>query len=157
MIRKAILISSFAITLFFLLNGISHSQDKWWKNKKYTNEEARIKHELCKKTFKDIGYGFLYNNINYISPYFESQVYLNVVSNDKGYYSSDQSGLILSDFMDYFKVESFGYYNSNKFNSYAFANGTYSYLSGSKKLDLAVTISLKYYNKKWFVDQITIK
>jgi hypothetical protein len=58
--------------------------------------------------------------------------------------------------MDYFNLESFRYTRSNKFNSYAFVNGIYTYRIGQKKLDLAVTVSLKYYDNRWFIDQITI-
>ena len=134
----------------------SYSQDKWWKEKKYKSESAKIKYDLCKKTFKDIANGFLYGNVNYINAYFDSQVYLNVISNEKGYYSSSQAELILSDFMEYFTVESFRYKRSSTFNTYAFVNGIYSYRIGSGKRQLNATISLKYYNGNWYIDQINL-
>ena len=156
MARKILLLLSSTFVFIILSNNTTFSQDKWWKEKNYKNESARQKHELCKKTFKEIGNGFLYNNINLINAYFDSQVYMNVISNEKGYYSSSQAELILSDFMDYFTLDNFRYIRSSKFNSYAFVNGIYTYRKGQKKLDLAVTVSLKYYDNKWFVDQITI-
>ncbi|MBS1551374.1 MAG: DUF4783 domain-containing protein [Bacteroidetes bacterium] len=156
MTRKILLLLSSAFLFTLVTNNTSFSQDKWWKEKRYKNEAARQKHDLCKKTFKDIAIGFTYNNVNMINPYFDSQIYLNVISNEKGYYSSSQAEYILSDFMDYFKIENFKYTRSNKFNSYAFVNGIYTYRIGQKKLDLAVTVSLKYYDNKWFIDQITI-
>jgi hypothetical protein len=116
----------------------------------------KVKYELCKKTFKDIGFGFTYRNVNYITPYFDSQVYLNVLSNDKGYYSSTQAEQILLDFMDYFTVKNFRYKRSSRFNTYAFVNGVYTYVIGSGKGDLKVAISLRYYIDKWYVDQISI-
>ncbi|MDQ3020474.1 MAG: DUF4783 domain-containing protein [Bacteroidota bacterium] len=145
------------VLIVSLVNGnISFGQDKWWKEKKYKYEAARIKYDLCKQTFKDIGYGFLYKNINSISPYFDSQVYLNVISNEKGYYSSSQAELILLDFMEYFTVENFKYIRSSRFNTYAFVNGVYYYMIGSGKQELDVTISLKYNENKWYIDQVTI-
>lgn len=150
----------FLFTLLFILNSLFCSgvfaQDKWWKNKKYRDEATRAKYELCKKTFKDIGNGLLYKNINNISPYFDSQVYLNVISNEKGYYSSSQAELILIDFMDYFTVKSFKYLRSSRFNTYAFVNGVYTYSIGSGNRNLKVAVSLKYYNNKWYIDQIGI-
>lgn len=153
--NTALFLSLVFVVSFFSWNN-SFSQDKWWKEKKYKYEEARVKYELCKKTFKDIGNGFLYKNINYINPYFDSQVYLNVISNEKGYYSSSQAELILLDFMEYFTIENFKYIRSSRFNTYAFVNGIYSYIIGSGKQELGVTISLKYKNRIWYIDQITI-
>lgn len=153
---KTILFCFFTVISIFLLQDDLCSQDKWWKEKRYKNESARIKYELCKKTFKEIASGFMYNNINYINPFFDNQVYLNVLSNEKGYYSSSQAELILIDFMDYFTIESFKYLRSSRFNTYAFVNGIYSYRVGSDRHDLNVTISLKYNNNKWYIDQITL-
>ncbi|MBL8006781.1 MAG: DUF4783 domain-containing protein [Ignavibacteria bacterium] len=156
MSKKFLFLLTLTVSVFFLFNINSYSQDKWWKDKKYKNDAARQKHELCKKTFKEIGSGFSNNNVNSIKLYFDSQVYLNIAGNEKGYYSSNQAELILNDFMDYFRNDSFRYIHSNKYNSYAFANGIYTYISGSRKLDLKVTVSLKYYASNWYIDQISI-
>lgn len=156
MLNRTTLFLSFITILFLPLNKDLLSQDKWWKDKRYKSEYTRIKYDLCKKTFKDIGYGLLYKNINSITPYFDTQVYLNVISNEKGYYSSSQAELIMLDFMEYFTVENFKYIRSSRFNSYAFVNGVYTYMIGSGKRDLSVTISLKYRDDKWYVDQINI-
>ena len=156
MFRIKTLLFTLIILTSLCANTNLFSQDKWWKEKKYKSEAVRAKYELCKRTFKDIGYGLLYKNISYINSYFDSQVYLNVISNDKGYYSSDQAELILLDFMDYFAVDSFKYLRSSRFNTYAFVNGTYTYMIGSGKKSLKVSISLKYYNNKWYIEQIEI-
>ena len=116
----------------------------------------RIKYDLCKRTFKDIGNGFAYRNINYINPYFDTQVYLNVTRNDRGYYSSSQAEQILLDFMDNFSVSNFKYIRSSRYTAYAFVNGVYSYMIGSGRRDLKAAISLKYHDNKWYIDQISI-
>lgn len=156
MIKKTTLLFPIVITLIFFFSNDSFSQDKWWKEKKYKSEASRNKYELCKKTFKDIGYGFMTNNMNFINLYFDSQVYLNIISNEKGYYSPNQAEIILLDFMEYFTIENIRFQRSNKFNTYAFVNGIYTYMKGSGKRELGVTISLKYNNNRWLIDQITI-
>ena len=156
MIKRSTLLFPIAFILFSFFSNDSTAQDKWWKEKKYRTEASRVKYELCKKTFKDIGYGFMSNNINFINLYFDSQVYLNIISNEKGYYSPNQAEILLQEFMEYFTIESIKYQRSSKFNTYAFVNGVYTYTKGSGKRDLGLTISLKYNNGKWFIDQITI-
>lgn len=156
MLRRTTLFLTLAVIVFLYTNEYSYSQDKWWKEKKYKNESTRAKYDLCKRTFKEIGNGFLYENANLISQYFDSQVYLNVIGTDKGYYSPGQAELILIDFMDYFTLESFRYLKAIRYNTYAFVNGVYTYSKGSGKRDLKVSISLKYYDNKWYVDQISI-
>ncbi|MBK8550051.1 MAG: DUF4783 domain-containing protein [Ignavibacteria bacterium] len=157
MYKRTALLFSLVIIFGFISGKDSFSQDKWWKEKKYKSESMRIKYDLCKKTFKDIGNGFQYKNVNNITPYFDTQVYLNMYSSDKGYYSAAQAEQILLDFMDYFTVSNFKYIRSNRFNTYAFVNGIYTYNIGSGKKDLKVAISLKYHNYKWYVDQISVK
>lgn len=143
--------------LFFLFNaGDSHSQDDWWKDKNYKNEKTRIKYHLCKNAFKDIAFGFSNQNINYINLYFGTQVYLNIISEEKGYYSANQTELILVDFMEYFGIFSVKYLRSHHKNSYAFAIGKCYYNRGGGKRELSISVALKYRNKKWIIDQINI-
>ncbi len=155
--KRTTLFISLLIVLSFISGKDLHSQDKWWKEKKYKSDFMRAKYDLCKKTFKDIGNGFTYKNVNNIIQYFDTQVYLNVVNNDKGYFSPAQAEQILLDFMDYFTVSNFRYQRSSRFNTYAFVNGIYTYNIGSGKRDLKVAISLKFHDNKWFVDQISVK
>ncbi|MBS1517111.1 MAG: DUF4783 domain-containing protein [Bacteroidetes bacterium] len=147
--------------IFFALICLTHSdsavsQEKWWKEKNFKNPDLREKYDLCKRTFRDIGNGFSNKNINYINQYFDEQVYLNIISTDRGYYSPNQAEIILTEFMDYFRISEFKYITSKRYNSYAFVNGKYTYRLGNGKRNLDVTISLKYFHDKWFVDQINI-
>lgn len=132
------------------------AQDDWWRDKKYKDEKTRIKYALCKKTFKDIASGFNIQSVSRISAYFGTEVYLDIITNDKGYYSPNQAELILSDFMDYFRVVSFKYKNSYSKNSYAFALGKYIYDRGSGKRELNGSVLLKYKDEKWIIDQISL-
>ena len=108
--------------LFIVYSNVS-AQDDWWRDKKYKDDKTKAKYALCKRTFKDIASGFNIQSVSRISVYFGTEVYLNIITNDKGYYSPNQAELILSDFMDYFKVVSFKYKNSYSKNSFAFALG----------------------------------
>jgi len=133
-----------------------NAQDDWWKDKRFKDDGQKAKYSLCKKTFKNISEGFNYQNINDINVYFGSEVYLNIISNERCYYSSNQAELILTDFMEYFKVVSFKYKHSYLKNSFAFAIGKYIYDRGSGKRELNASISLKYIDDVWIIDQISI-
>jgi len=148
----------FSLTVFFcfLAFSLTHAQDGWWKDKKYKDEFTKQKYALCKKTFKDIGNGLSYRNISNINPYFDEQVYLNIISYEKGYYSSSQAELILMEFMDYFKIINFNYKRSSRYNTYAFAVGKYHYSINGNKRELEVGVSLKYYRDNWYIDQVMI-
>ena len=146
----------FIFAVFFIIYGNLNAQDDWWKDKKYKDDKTKAKYALCKKTFKDISSGFNTLNVNKINAYFGSEVYLNVISNDKGYYSPNQAEFILTDFMDYFKVVSFKYKHSYFKNTFAFALGKYIYDRGSGKRELNASVSLKYKDEKWIIDQISL-
>lgn len=142
--------------VFFIAYANAGAQDDWWKDKKYKDEKTKSKYSLCKRTFKDIATGFNTQSVSRISYFFGSEVYLNVISTDKGYYSPNQAELILSDFMDYFKVVSFKYKHSYLKNSFAFALGKYVYDRGSGKRELNASVSLKYKDDVWIIDQISL-
>ncbi|MBI5404397.1 MAG: DUF4783 domain-containing protein [Ignavibacteriae bacterium] len=144
------------ITVFFIVYANLNAQDDWWKDKKYKDEKTKAKYALCKKTFKDIASGFNTQNVNKINAFFGSEVYLNIISNEKGYYSPNQAELILSDFMDYFRVVSFKYKHSYFKSTFAFALGKYVYDRGSGKRELSASVSLKYKDEKWIIDQISL-
>ena len=154
--RKSTYIFYFLMLFFFFYGANVFAQDDWWVDKNYKYEKTRIKYHLCKNAFKDIAYGFSNQNINYINLYFSTQVYLNIISDEKGYYSANQAELILVDFMDYFGVFSVKYLRSHHKNSYAFAIGKCYYNRGSGKRELSISVALKYRNKKWIIDQINI-
>lgn len=147
-------ITSLLIVLLF--SAKSYSQDDWWKEKKYKSEESKRKYELCKSTFKEIANGFSYSSLGLITKYFNGEVFLDILGNEKGYYTTGQAEYLLSDFLDYFKVTNVKYINSYHKNSYAFVMGKYYYNIGSGKRELKLSVSLKYRNGSWFVDQINL-
>lgn len=149
---RLVLFTAFLI----MINESASAQDYWWKDKKYKNDAARVKYELCKKTFKDIGLGLSTGNVNLISQYVSSLVYIDIAGNENGYYSPSQAEIILSDFMAFFTVDAFSYRSSSRYTSNAFAKGTYKYRKGGGRRELDATVSLKYKNGLWHLDQISI-
>ena len=152
--RLIYLLSFLFLTFIFVSN--SFSQDDWWKDKKHKDEKSKAKHSLCKRTFKDIASGFNNQGLASITNYFGSEVYLKILSYDKGDYSPNQAEIILSEFIDYFKIVSFKYKHSYCKNSFAFAMGKYIYDKGSGKRELNASVSLKYKDEKWIIDQISL-
>lgn len=150
------LIVTFCFVFIFFGVHDSISQDKWWKDKKYKNESTKAKYEQCKKTFVDVGNGLSYSNIGQISQYFSSLIFLDVFGNEKGFYSPSQTEIILTTFMDNFTIESFRYKSSSRYSTYASAKGVYEYRKGSTVNKLQATISLKFKDRNWYIDQITI-
>jgi hypothetical protein len=144
------------LIVFIFTSNLSFSQEDWWKDKKYKNDETKRKYELCKKTFKEISNGFSASSISTVSRYFGDEIFLDVLGTEKGYYSSGQAEYIVTDFMDYFKVTSVKYIRSYHKNSYAFVMGKYFYNLGSGKRELKLSISLKYRNDSWYIDQINL-
>lgn len=146
----------FSFIILFLFTTESYSQDSWWKEKKFKSELAQKKYELCRKTFKEISSGLSYASVSLISKYFDGEVFLDILGNDKGYYSTGQAEYLLSDFIDYFKVTNVKLINSYYKNSYAFVMGRYSYNIGSGKRELKLSVSLKYQYDSWYIDQINL-
>ncbi len=142
--------------IFTFISNISFSQEDWWKDKKFKDIKTKIKYADCKNSFKEIAAGLNYSNINSIKKYFADQIYLNIISTEKGYYSSSQAEIILDDFMNYFKVISFKLKRSYYKNSFAFALGTYKYDIGGGVRELEVSVTLNYDNESWYIDQITV-
>lgn len=156
MINNSIRIFIVIFIFFFFTGKLLNAQEDWWKDKRFKDDKNKAKYALCKKTFKDISSGLNYQNINDIKVYFGSEVYLNIISYDRGYYSANQAELIMTDFMDYFRVVSFKYKHSYLKNTFAFAMGKYIYDRGGGKRELNASISLKFVDDVWVIEQISI-
>lgn len=140
----------------FIINESSHSQDNWWRDKKYKNEAKRQKFANCKKVFVDIAEGINYSNVYIIIPYFGTEVYLNILNDDKGYYSPEQTKYILDNFFTNNRINSFKWKISSRSEGYAFANGKYKYNKDGSVNSYDFSVSLKYTNDTWLIDQIII-
>ena len=153
---------SFAIrTVLIMLLAIicvntSNAQDNWWKERKFKTDAKRVKYASCKSAFMNIGDGFLYSNVYNITAYFDSEIYLSIMNDDKGYYNEEQSRFILDSFLSNNPVASFRWRNSSVSENYAFAMGKYKFKKNGYINSSTVSVSLKYVNGSWLIDQITI-
>ncbi|MCX7878152.1 MAG: DUF4783 domain-containing protein [Ignavibacteria bacterium] len=149
------------IFLYFILILLvypeySFPQDTWWKDKKYKTKEKQQKFDNCKITFMNIADGLQYNNVTYISPYFQNEIYLSLHNTEKGYYSREQSAYIIESFFSLYPVYSFRWRNSTRSETYAFAVGKYRYKRNGFINSFTVSVSLKYINNLWLIDQILV-
>jgi hypothetical protein len=146
-----------SILLFlFISAGTGYSQSGWWKDKKYKSREQQQKFDNCKYTFLSIADGFMYANSSYIYPYFHNEIYISIKTGDKGYYNRDQAKYIIEDFLSAYPPDSFKWKNSYRSDSYAFANGKYMYKKEGYVSKYGISVSLKYINDLWLIDQIII-
>ncbi|HRJ86906.1 MAG: DUF4783 domain-containing protein [Ignavibacteria bacterium] len=148
-----ILISFFVITLG---PNYTYSQESWWKDKKYKTEEKQKKFENCKHVFISIGDGLMYGNVTYISPFFQNEIYLGLQNSEKGYYNREQSGYIIENFFSTYPVSSFKWKNSSRSERFAFALGKYKYKKGGFISTFTISVSLKYINDLWMIDQVIV-
>lgn len=144
------------LLIFFFLTGKIYSQYDWWKDKKYRSKEQQLKFDNCKYTFVNIADGFMYSNVSYITPYFQNEVYISIKNEDKGYYSRDQARYIIEEFLGKYSPDSFKWKNSTRSEIYAFANGKYVYKKDGYQNKLFISVSLKYLNELWLIDQIIV-
>jgi hypothetical protein len=142
------------ITLF--CSARVHAQDNWWKDKKYKSEEKQKKFNDCKLAFINIADGLMYSNVTYVSPYFQNEIYLNILNNEKGYYNREQSAYIIENFISSYPVSSFKWKNSSRSEKYAFAQGKYKYKKSGFINTFTISVSLKYVNDLWLIDQVIV-
>ena len=132
------------------------AQDSWWKEKRYKTEEKQKKFNECKLAFLNIGDGLMYSNVTYVSPYFQNEIYLSIQNSEKGYYNREQSSYIIENFFSTYVVSSFKWKNSSRSERYAFALGKYKYKKGGFISTFNISVSLKYVNDLWLIDQIIV-
>jgi len=148
----------FLLLLFIIVmcsDGI-RAQDSWWKEKKYKTEEKQKKFNDCKLAFLNIADGLMYTNVTYVSPYFQNEIYLSIQNSEKGYYNREQSIYIIENFFSTYPVSSFKWKNSSRSERYAFALGKYKYKKGGFISTFTISVSLKYVNDLWLIDQIVV-
>lgn len=146
----------FLLVFCFVLTENSFSQDSWWKDKKYKTEAKRVKFANCKKVFVNISDGLNLSSVYMVIPYFGSEVYLNILNDEKGYYSPDQTKYILENFFSNNQVYNFKWRMSSRTENYAFASGKYKYSKNGYINNYSLSVSLKYINETWLIDQIII-
>ncbi len=144
------------IIFCFVLSGKTFGQDNWWKDKRYKTEAKRQKFANCRRVFVAIGDGINYSNVYSVVQYFGTEVYLNILNDERGYYSPDQTKYIVENFFTNNPVYSFKWRTSSRTENYAFATGKYKYSRNGYINSYSISVSLKYIDERWLIDQIII-
>ncbi len=144
------------LALLAICTNYTFSQDSWWKNKKYKSEDKQKKYNECKLVYINIADGLMYSNVTYISPFFQNEVYLSINNSEKGYYNREQAIYIVESFLSSSPVSSFKWKNSSVAENYGFAIGKYKYKKSGFINTYTVSISLKYINDLWLIDQVIV-
>lgn len=139
------------ISLLLTINALS--QEKWWNDKKYPNT---IKYKECKLTFENVANGFKNSNIDKIIRYFDTEIYFDILGFESGFYSINQAEQILIDFFNYFNVINFYYVKSFVSVNSAFAIGYCVYSKNSTTVKINASITLKYKESSWYLEQIIL-
>lgn len=145
-----------AVFMLSFSSGEIYAQDSWWKNKKFKNQEKQKKYENCKLAYINISDGLMYSNVNYIIPFFQNEVYLSINDTEKGYYNREQTAFIVESFLNSNPVSSFKWKNSSVAENYAFAIGKYKYKKSGFINTYTISVSLKYINELWLIDQVIV-
>lgn len=153
---KGLLYLFLLLGCFILSTQTVYSQDSWWKNKKYKSKDKQQKYDQCKSVFVGIGDGLMYSNVTYISPFFQNEVYLSINNSEKGYYNREQTIYIVESFLSSNPVSSFKWKNSTTAENYAFAIGKYKYKKSGFINTYTISVSLKYINNLWLIDQVIV-
>lgn len=154
--KKRLLYLLLLFFFFLVSSGELLSQDSWWKEKRYKSEEKKKKFNECKLAFMNIADGLMYSNVTYVSPYFQNEIYLSISNSEKGYYNREQSAYIIENFFSLYPVSSFKWRNSSRSEKYAFALGKYRYKRSGFINTYTISVSLKYVNDLWLIDQIIV-
>jgi hypothetical protein len=144
------------LVLTFLLCDSLFSQDGWWKDKKYKSEAQKQKYLNCKRTFIALSEAINYSNANIIQGYSQEEIYINLLDVDRGYYKYDQIKYILESFFNTYPVNNFKWISSTKSEKQAFALGKYKYSSFGFVNTYNFSVSLKYTNNLWLIEQIIV-
>jgi len=95
-------------------------------------------------------------NVENLSSYFSSQMYLSLSNGISGYYSSNQAYYVLEDFFKMYQVTDFKFKNIKEGEDNVFATGLYNYILNEKRESAQVYVSIKLTGKEWKITQLTI-
>ena len=107
--------------------------------------------------FEKIESSIAAGNVEMLSGYFSSQMYLSLSNGISGYYSSNQAYYVLEDFFKNYRVMDFKFNNvKNGEEDNVYATGLYNYILNEKRETAQAYVSIKLTGKKWKITQLTI-
>lgn len=95
-------------------------------------------------------------DVDQVSSYFASRVFLNFFTGDVGYFSSNQAFYVLKKFFTHYRPLSFSFSSSSKSESAPYALGQYSYSERGVRGSAQFYISFMLKGGSYSISQITI-
>ena len=95
-------------------------------------------------------------NVESLSDFFSSQMYLSLTNGISGYYSSNQAYYVLEDYFKNYRVIDFKFNNIKNGEDNVYATGLYNFVFNEKRESAQVYVSIKRAGKEWKITQLTI-
>lgn len=118
--------------------------------------DTLIQNSKINETINQIETGFVKGDVSKISQYISSQVYLSILTDVSGYYSSNQAYYILDKFFKDYTVINFHFDRINIEATNPYATGIYYYEHKGNRSEAKVYLSLKLAYDSWEITQISI-
>ncbi len=143
----------FVLVLFFSFGTLSQAQER----KQVENINNQDGNVTAESAFEKIESSITAGNVEMLSGYFSSQMYLSLSNGISGYYSSNQAYYVLEDFFKNYRVMDFKFNNiKNGEEGNVYATGLYNYILNEKRESAQAYVSIKLTGKKWKITQLTI-
>jgi hypothetical protein len=143
----------FILLLFVSFITLSQAQEAE-QVKDINNQEGKV---TAGAAFEKIESSIAAGNVEMLSGYFSSQMYLSLSNGISGYYSSNQAYYVLEDFFKNYRVVDFKFNNvKNGEEDNVYATGLYNYILNEKRESAQAYVSIKLAGEKWKITQLTI-
>ena len=141
--------------LFILLGSLSvlcYAQE----TEQYKDIDNQGNSITARTAFEKIEGSISAGNVEGLSGYFSSQMYLSLSNGISGYYSSNQAYYVLQDFFKIYHVTDFRFNNIKDDEDNVYATGLYNFIFKEKRESAQVYVSIKLTGKEWKISQLTI-
>ncbi len=140
----------FLLFVFFSMSSFSQETQQY----KDTNNQGNT--ITARTAFEKIEGSISAGNVEGLSGYFSSQMYLSLSNGISGYYSSNQAYYVLQDFFKIYHVIDFRFDNIKDDEGNVYATGLYNFIFKEKRESAQVYVSIKLTGKEWKITQLTI-
>lgn len=140
----------FLLFVFFSMSSFSQETQQY----KDTNNQGNT--ITARTAFEKIEGSISAGNVEGLSGYFSSQMYLSLSNGISGYYSSNQAYYVLQDFFKIYHVIDFRFNNIKDDEGNVYATGLYNFIFKEKRESAQVYVSIKLTGKEWKITQLTI-
>ncbi len=140
----------FLLFVFFSMSSFSQETQQY----KDTNNQGNT--ITARTAFEKIEGSISAGNVEGLSGYFSSQMYLSLSNGISGYYSSNQAYYVLQDFFKIYHVIDFRFNNIKDDEGNVYATGLYNFIVKEKRESAQVYVSIKLTGKEWKITQLTI-